>query len=169
MNLYPNWWRQRFLVVEFWIAVFVAAALLAWWKYGAAISVLMDIVKNNRSSIYGTLASLSGSLLGFVIATQSIVLGFSGSERLEILRNSKYYEQLWKVFTSSIRVLGSTTFLWLVALFFDRETSPRPLLLIFCLSVTFLALLRLTRCVWVLERIVEALTAKKGLSQSSKK
>lgn len=167
MDLYPKSWRQRFLEFEFCIAVLVAAGLLAWWKFGAATEVLSDIVKGNRSSIYGTMASLSGSLLGFVIATQSIVLGFSGSERLTILRNSKYYKQLWKVFTSSIRVLGSTTLLWLVALFFDRDASPRPLLLICCLAVTFLALLRLARCVWVLERIVEALTTKNGQEESS--
>jgi hypothetical protein len=162
MDFYPEWWRQKFLVVEFWISILVASGLFVWWEYGDATKVLTDIVKGNRSTIYGTMASLSGSLLGFVIATQSIVLGFSGSERLKILRNSKYYEQLWKVFTSSIRVLGSTTLLWLVALFFDRETSSRPLLLICCLAVTFLALLRLARCVWVLERIVEALTVKNG-------
>lgn len=162
MNCYPQWWRRNFLVIEFWIAILVAACLLVWWRYGDAAKVLTDIVKGNRSAVYGTMASLSGSLLGFVIATQSIVLGFSGSDRLKILRNSKYYKQLWKVFTSSIRVLGSTTLLWLVALFFDRETSSRPLLLICCLAVTFLAFLRLARCVWVLERIVEALTTKSG-------
>lgn len=162
MTLYPKWWRQHFLVVERWIAVAIGIGLIGWWKFGDAGTILANVVHGNRSSIYGTMASLCGSLLGFVIATQTIVLGFSTSERLTILKNSKPYKQLWDVFTSTIRVLGATTLMWLLALFFDRDASPRTLLLAFCIVLTFLSILRIARCVWVLERIVAALTAGDG-------
>jgi hypothetical protein len=160
MRLYPNWWRKNFLTVELGIATFVTAAVFLWSKYGGGTQALSDIVHGNRSQIYGTLASIFGSLLGFVITALSVVLGLSSSERLNVLRASRYYQQLWDVFTSAIRVLGVSTILWLGALFFDRETAPKPLLLVACLGISFLATLRLARCVWVLERIVEALTLK---------
>ena len=160
MTLYPQWWRKNFLLVEFCLAAAVFAALLGWWKLGMGESYLTTLVKSSRGQIYGTLASIAGSLLGFVITALSVVLAFSTSERLTVLRSSKYYKQLWDVFTSTIRVLGVTTLGWLAALFYDRELRPMPFILVVALGFSTLALLRLLRCIWVLERIVEVITAK---------
>ena len=160
MFFYPKWWRKHFLSVELVIAAMITAGLTLWWRFGFGARVLNSIVHGNRSSIYGTLASIFGSLLGFAITALSVVLGFSSSERLQVLRQSKYYGQLWAVFTSSIRVLGATTIAWLIALFFDRDSKARPLILVLCMGFSFLSVLRVARCVWVLERIVEVLTDK---------
>ena len=160
MLLYPKWWRRHFLAVELGIALAVTALLLIWWRYGSGAPILKEVVRGNRGQVYGTFAWIFGSLLGFAITALSVVLGFSSSDRLAVLKNSAYYKQLWEVFTSAIRVLGITTTLWLLALFLDRETHPRPFVLVLCLAVTFLATLRLARCVWVLERIVEIITSK---------
>ncbi len=159
MTVYPKFWRQHFLTVEMVIAVVMTAILLFWSREGGAL-VLDAIVKGSRGTIYGTLASIFGSLLGFAITALSVVLGFSASERLNVVRQSSYYPQLWAVFTSAIRTLGFATCGWLIALFFDRDSKGRPLILVVCLGISFLASLRLARCVWVLERIVEILTAK---------
>lgn len=165
MHLYPKWWRRNFLQAEFFLWLVATVWFIGWWKWFRGDTVLGSLVRNNRAQIYGTLASLFGSLLGFVITALSVVLGFSASERLKIVRSSAYYKQLWEVFTSAIRVLGITTVLWLVALFFDREPVQRPLLLLSCLSLSILSALRLMRCVWVLERIVEVLTGQPEADQ----
>ena len=162
MNLYPAPYRKHFLGVELVFSILVGVSLLYWWRYGNGVKVLTDIVRGNRAQVYSTLASIFGSLLGFVITALSVVLAFSTSERLKVLRGSSYYKQLWAVFTSAIRVLGATTVWWLLALFLDREAVQRPLILICCIATTFLAVLRLARCVWVLERIVEVMTSKGG-------
>lgn len=160
MSILPSWWRKNFLTAELIVAVGMSAVLLIWCKYAHGEESLRLIVQGNRAQIYGTIGAIFGSLLGFVITALSVVLGFSSSERLKVLRSSRYYKQLWDVFTSAIRVLGLTTVVWLAALFFDRESHTRPLLLFVALSFTSLAILRLVRCVWVLERIVEVLTLK---------
>jgi hypothetical protein len=71
--------------------------------------LIAQILDSQRGTVYGTLASIFGSLLGFVITTVSIVIAFATHERLAIVRASEHYPTLWKVFMSSIRVLGIAT------------------------------------------------------------
>jgi hypothetical protein len=156
---YPSWWRKNFLDVEFAIAAFVTAMLFLWCERWGGHEVLLNLVDKNRAAIYGALASLFGSLLGFAITAMSIVLGFSTSERLNILKSSSHYKDLWAVFPSAIRFLGITTLAALLGLVFDREAVHRPYIFVGCIGLSVLCVLRIGRCLWVLERMVELLTA----------
>jgi hypothetical protein len=154
---YPSWWRKHFLFVELFIAIALTAILVVWSVRWGGHQVLLNLVKGNRAAIYGTVATLFGSLLGFSITAMSIVLGFTTSERLALLRSSSHYKDLWAVFTSAIRVLGITTVLALIGLIFDREAVQRPYIFVVCVGLSTLCILRMARCLWVLERIVALL------------
>lgn len=156
---YPSWWRKHFLLVELLIAITLTAALIVWSARYGGHQVLLNLVKGNRAAIYGALASLFGSLLGFSITAMSIVLGFTTSERLALLKSSRHYKDLWDVFTSAIRVLAITTVLALIGLIFDRESVQRPYIFVACAGLSSLCVLRMARCLWILERIVELLSA----------
>ena len=149
-----SWWAHNFLWAEFVLAVVAATAFAIWIYRFGGLAVVANIIQGNRAAVYGALASIFGSLLGFAITAESIVLGLSSSERLEAIRESTHYATLWRVFISAIRALGLATALSLIALVLDRDNRPIwP-----CLLVTFfgtvLASLRLLRCIWVLENVV---------------
>ena len=66
------------------LIVFLAFAL---WQQTAGGSAYVDtVLKGDRAVLYGTLAAIFGSLLGFVIATIAIVLTLTQSDRFAILR-----------------------------------------------------------------------------------
>src|SRR5688500_3574838 len=68
-----GWWRRQFLWVELGVAVVLTAALVVWSeKYGGK-QFIETLLKTQRGTVYGVLASVFGSLLGFVITTVSIV------------------------------------------------------------------------------------------------
>lgn len=129
-----------------------------WTEHGDGLQYVGGIVTNNRGAIYGALVSLFGTMLGFSIATVSIVLGFAGSERLLILRQSKHYPVLWTVFTSANAVLGLATIVALIGLVCDRDTKPVHLLMHLNILFLLLSLARIYRCVWVLEKIIKIIT-----------
>jgi hypothetical protein len=156
---YPSWWRKHFLLVELFLAITLTAMLGFWSARWGGHEVLLNLVKGNRGAIYGALASLFGSLLGFSITAMSIVLGFTTSERLALLRSTSHYKDLWAIFTSAIRVLGITTIGALIGLIFDREVVQRPYIFVACVGLSTLCILRMVRCLWVLERIVALLIA----------
>jgi hypothetical protein len=118
-----------------------------------------DILSGQRPAIYGTVASLDGALLGFIIATATIVLSFAPSDRFAVLRNSVHYKTLWQTFTSTIRFLGLATLLALAALLGDRDTNPSRLLMLLCAGSTLVAVLRVARSVWILEKTINVVTA----------
>ncbi len=119
-------------------------------------------MEDRRGTIYGVLAGIFGSLLGFAIAAEAIVLSLSGSDKLSIVRNSKHYPTLWRVFRWTIRTLAVATVAALIALVLDRDKAPWMLWLYICAGFALLAAAQLARTIWVLEQVVSAVSAKKG-------
>ncbi len=147
-----RYWRRHFLVMEGALAFLLPAGFSVWVEWTKSYSVVGDILKDNRGAVYGTLASVFGALLGFVITTLSIVTGFAS--RLVPMRESKYYDQLWRVFTSATWSLGIATVVSVAALLFDRDTHPFRWLVYVVMWTALMGLDRVFRCVWVLEKVV---------------
>lgn len=151
----PERWRRNFLVWEFWIAFALTAALVVWGSFLGGHDVIDSaLMAAGRGEFYGVLVSLFGALFGFIIAATSIVVSVSNKPQLYLIRRNNYNRQLWDVLFSSIRVLGLATVLALMGLLFDTQTSPSPWLTYANLGIILLVVLRLARCVWVLEHVV---------------
>lgn len=147
-------WEKNFLFYELFLSVLIWTIALGWFWY-IGFSSLLDLLYNNRSTLYGTLASIFATLLGFSITAISIVLGFISSERFTIVREGKHYSDLWKVFSSSIYSLGAATISSLVALVFDKDNSPYPVLFWVVFFCFIISCFRIWRVVWILEKIVK--------------
>jgi hypothetical protein len=158
MNILPQWWRKYFLCVEWLIAVMLTIIFVVWYIWFEGEAALSCFLNGNRPSIYGTAASIFGSLLGFAITATSIVLGFSTSDRLKVIRDSKQYSTLWKVFNSTIRALGIATIASFLALIFDRDQSPMPIFLYAVFFGATFSFFRLLRAIWVLENVIELIS-----------
>jgi hypothetical protein len=157
ISIYPQWWKKHFLVAELGLAILLGVAFDVWLKWFGGGTSASHYLNGGRASIYGAIASIFGSLLGFVIASISIVMGFATSDRLAILRQSTHYAQLWKVFTSATRVLGFTTLISLGGLIFDKDAHPLGILLSLCVAGVILSVMRVARCIWVLENLIDVL------------
>jgi hypothetical protein len=161
MKWLPSWWRAHFLLCEGGVAVALTGAF-AWWYLGAAGTVMVNaLLASSRHAIYGTAASVLGSLLGFIITAASIIFAVSGSDRLKVVRDSKQDPVLWSVFSATIRACGLATVAAFIALIFDRDQKPMPWLLIIAVFGILLAILRIARAIWALERVIMLITASR--------
>ena len=157
----PGVWRRHFLLFEGALAVFVAIGFGIWvWEFGGASSI-GNLLQSNRATLYGTLASILGSLLGFIITATSVVLGFAASESLSVVRGSAQYPMLWRTFSATIRALAGATLVALICLLADRDSAPVLWLVVVLVLAIVLSMLRIARAIWVLERII-VLVTKKG-------
>jgi len=148
-------YEKYFLFMEFLFSIFLT--LITLWlldRYNMQDEV-MNILKGSRSALYGAIAGVSGSLLGFVITGLSILLVTGNNAGMNALRSSKFYYQIFKVFLNTSKYLGLLVVLSLVSLIIDRDTAPlfevNMLVLWGVIIVTF----RILRCLWVLENIIK--------------
>jgi hypothetical protein len=151
-------WKRRFLKVEFVFAILLTVIFTVWYYDFDGLTATSALLKDNRAVLFGTTASILGSLLGFVITATSIVLGFSTSDRLAVVRESAEYPMLWKTFSATIWALAFGTIAALTCLLFDRESAPVPWLTVLLVFAVLLSLLRIGRTIWVLEHIIALVT-----------
>jgi hypothetical protein len=155
-----RWWSVHFLLAEFVVALMVALAFGVWSASPSGARAVAETLAGNRGAVYGALTSLFGALLGFTIAAMAIVLGYASDNRLRLVRESRHYPTLWRVFIAATRALALATSTALLGLVLDRDRAPRPLILDLVVGATTLAVLRLARCLWVFERIIGLITTR---------
>lgn len=161
MKWVRDFWRKHFLGAELVVGVVATVVFIVWAERFGGVADLQVLLDSRRSVVYGAFAAIAGSLLGFVIATISIVLGLSSSPRLKRVRDSQHYGMLWVVFTTSIKWMGLATLALLAGLLFDREQAPKWWLFYASTGSVLLALLRLWRCIWVLEQVIKVVSIDK--------
>jgi hypothetical protein len=118
-------------------------------------SQVIQTLNGTHQGIYGALASIAGSLLGFSITTVLIVMGFIQVPQLQILRESRHHQTLYAVFFSTIKYLALAVALPLVALLMDRATAPFIWVCYVVLAITAVATMRLYRSMWALEKVIQ--------------
>jgi hypothetical protein len=158
----PRGYEKHFMRFELWIPVAVSAGFFAWLqKFGGAATI--DLwMQNNRAELYGTVAGILGTLLGFVITVVSIILALWSDAALQLLRESGHGKQLWAVMKSCMRWLAFATVMALILMIFDRDGAMKPKLLSIGVATLLVSSLRVARTVWILERIIGAISSAPG-------
>ena len=153
-------WQRRFLGLELCTAILITGAIAVgtWICQIRGISVADALLGQQRTTVYATLASICGSLLGFSITVTFIVVGFAESHRLEVVRNSQAYPILWRTLAASVRALGGATLVTISALLLDRDSDPKAWVMVAVLGMMVLAIFRVSRTIWVLERVITLIT-----------
>ncbi len=154
MNLI-RFWKKHFLCMEVGIVILLTLLLVAWFYFLEGESYIDELMHGNRTNIYITTATIAGSLLGFSVTTTSIMLGFSSSDRLSVVRGSAHYPVLWKTFFQAIQYLGCLTVTSLLCLIWDRDSAPVSWLVFPFFMFFGLSVVRLARVLWILERVIE--------------
>lgn len=147
-------WERDFLRNEF-VLWTVAAILLALWALDGGGATLDDLIAGNRAVLYGSLASVSGALLGFLVATITILQGIVGGTGFRRLRSSDQYPTLWRTFRLTIRALAVLCGMSLLSLLLDSDHSPRRPFLLLTVWAFLVAADFLGRSIWILERLLE--------------
>lgn len=150
--------RQWFLGKYLWtfdlsIGILVTAA--AWFliqKY--EFKPFTTLIDKDGTAIYAAILSTAGALLGFAIAIITIVQGLVSAKEFKMLRASEHYEAFWTAFVWSIRSLGISAVVSLIALFVGHVAAIWPAACAIVAWLTIAAIIGLGRGVRTLELLL---------------
>ena len=165
MNKLRLYRRRYFLQFEAAIAVSVTGLFALWYLHMGGSSDVERILAGNGANIYRAIATMATTLLGFGVAATSIVFGLSSHDRLELLRNSPHFGQLWKTLFQTIKFLACLGIAGLAGLIIDRDRPHRFVDLVPYVRIAFvlflaLSIVRVYRSIWILEQMVKSATWK---------
>ncbi len=148
---------------SFWAAVYLAGGLLvAVAVYLAAnryaTTEVAAFLKDRRQALYAALVSVHITMLGFALATLTVVLGYAQSPRFQVLRDSPWFAALFDVFTVALRFLALAFAAALSGMIFDRDSAPFDVLTALAAGSTAAALASVVHLLLVLEKVVKVVT-----------
>jgi hypothetical protein len=162
MSTIRKQYEKDFLRIEFVISVIIGIAIWLLVDNVVTRPSFNDFLIGTRQAIYSAVASTAGSLLGFVLATISIVMIFGESPRLGLLRTSKQYETVYSVFFQAVSWLGFATLWAFVGLVCDTDQRPHSEIALVMIFLVILVIFRVARCVWILKSITSLATSQNG-------
>lgn len=154
-----KFYEKHFLPMEFILSIVVAVAFAAAFELHFGRDGLFASIDKNRANVYGAVASVCGSLLGFVISAVSVILVFG--QHLQFLKATGHYPTVFEVFFQTILWLAAATMWSFVGMVVDTAGSERIWVAYVMLWLSILVVLRVYRCVWLLKKIT-AVAAKDG-------
>lgn len=154
-------YEKHFRLYDALLAVATGAAVCLWLEKFDGLAAVEVVLYGNRAAVYGTLASILGALLGFAVTAVSIVFALWTSPALALVRRSPYAEEVGAICKGAIRSLAVATAVALALLVFDRDGAQKPYLLLTSALVLPYTTARVSRCLWLLEKML-SLATKKG-------
>jgi hypothetical protein len=150
-------WAANFLWCEFALGVVATAVLIGWSELFGGSRHLDNFLTEHSETLYIVLAPIAAAMLGFILAAAAIVVTSAPAKRMEVLRESPHYPELWASFRSALRFLGFTTIASLVGLVVSGETPSRIIFYVTA-GLAGIAALRTARCIWAMNWVIRIFT-----------
>jgi hypothetical protein len=147
-------------LVDWPIAIVAAVALWNFGHHRKEGLVFGHLQAGTRASLYVTLAGIAGALLGFFIATISILLGFLDSQRPRLKRalGGNRGALIQPVFFSAISITALTIPASVALLILDRDEYATGWMEATLIIISVVASIRTARLIWLIRQVVTIAT-----------
>lgn len=146
-------YHKYFLEIEFLMSGVICLLLILLMNYIWSSQIISRWIFLNKGEIYPLVATIAGTLLGFVITGVSILIAFSEFEKLKLLKQTPHYKTIFTIYFSTMKFLATTTIVAVSGIVIDDQWAI-PIFYLLLWSI-IISSLRIYRCFWILENIAE--------------
>lgn len=145
-------YEAHFLCCDLIVSVILAVVLAYLYESFRAEGFLEAVAS---PELYGTIATIAGTLLGFVVTGLAVILSVGDSPALRVLRRSKRYPEVYSVFFGAGCCFAILMLLALTGMVLERSGPVAGWIPYMVTWGVLLCLFRLGRCFWVLHWVVK--------------
>ncbi|RJS49675.1 MAG: hypothetical protein CIT03_02485 [Methanobacterium sp.] len=146
---YWNHLKLSNVILSFFIVFIIKFVLETYYSPGD----LNTLISANKDNIYLIVATISGTLLGFIITSISVIAAFFDSKKLELIREYGMVNDLFNIFFSTIKFLAITTLIAILGIISNWTILIFYLIIFNVIVSSFL----IACCIWALETIIKGL------------
>jgi len=154
-----EWYDNNFLVIEFYLSVIIWIIVIVFLIFISPLNWDENFINFLINPVFPIIATISVTLLGFIITGVSILITFPNSDNIQLLKKSKSYGTLFDIFISTMKVLALTAILALIGIF-SRNIILQIIFFLLILGI-FISVLRTYRCLWALENMIDVIIKDK--------
>jgi hypothetical protein len=156
-------WREKArarvgnLVIDHrgWLDIGAIALVVGAYVVAAHSKSFDDVLgTSTRSSLYNSLATTSGALLGFALTALAILVALPSTERLEALRRHSKWERVPKAFIRAAWAFLLALVLCTLGITLDDGAKPAETYEGFVLAAVALALIRILSATIALDHVM---------------
>lgn len=152
----PNYitrvYEKYFLEFELLLSILIASLITGFfifyysqiWQNNTFLALLIN-------PVFPVIATISVTLLGFIMTGVSVLISFTDSGKLNLLKQSVHYQTLFDIFFSAIKFLAITAAISIFGIFSSGTILQISFYLI--LWGIIISSFRTYRCIWALEEI----------------
>ena len=157
-----RFWAVNYLVLDaLTVGALIAAFVIALSFIGGFDDWVGGIAQDSRHSLYGRVATVAGTMMGFGLAVVSFIIpAIAREERFRRVRRNPHYRMIPKTYLQTVYSFGGLTVTALICLIADAgETTSVPTTVAF-LFMGLLAVARLYRSLDLLSKILRVMVAR---------
>lgn len=148
-SVVDRYWDQH-LFCDFLIVSTVFGCIIAAGHYLHWAPAFISAIDGNRSSLYSSLLSVQGTLLGFVITAATFSAGFIDSKTFGQLKKKGSFYDVFAIYSQTAIVLALGLIVALVSLIADTDKRPNILLSLANVFAVLLIIARMSKSIWIL-------------------
>jgi hypothetical protein len=150
---FKSFYEKWMLVADIIIPIIVGILII---YVGNGISLFNsndeDFIKLLIYTIFPTIATIGVTLLGFIITGVSVLISFTESGKLPLLKQSVHYKTLFDVYFHAIKFLAILSIVSLCGIFAPKSFTIEFFYVLIVLVM--ISIWQTYRCVWALEQII---------------
>lgn len=149
-----RWYGRHYILLDPIVALVGGVAFYLLVDRVLGHQALQDALKMNRPSLYSTLTQVGASLLGFILTAVPILILFGERTSMARLRAYGRFSPLYQAYFQAMLALACLTLAGFVAILADTDVAPRSLVTFAMVSLVLLCVLRVFRCVKILQALI---------------
>lgn len=155
-----SWRKSHFLASDLIAALILTGVVVLLLYFTSEGAAAYEAVKGNSTELYKSTAGVSGTLMGISMAIVVLAITFWQTNWYQLIKeDERASHQIWATLKQTTWFLALLTITSLFCMAANSEDSPSKWTIVPYLIALSMALVRLLRAIWVVQRMTEIAVA----------